>query len=281
MAAMCCDNDEQTYEHLIEEYIEQRYEGSPTPSEVSQVCRDYLDRVFPDDRVAHALTSSLFQLNFTTSVMNRESPSKAQTVGALLKAMALNSVARRHLRRAFKRGLFSVLPHPTQSPLSQPWDGIPNIQIPLSPENFRTGLLASGSIPLVLEGESSLPGSPPGHHFDGGLVDYHFEVETSCGPILFPHFAADPIPGWLDRFPPFRRITKSARDNLCVILPTSELLSRFQLGDYPGRQDFHRFSNDKRISLWRQAVQENRRLQDELTTCLEAGELLSVSEPLR
>ncbi|MCA9780738.1 MAG: alpha/beta hydrolase, partial [Candidatus Eremiobacteraeota bacterium] len=42
LAALAADDDGQTYRELIHEYIEQRYEGRPTPEEVSDVCRDYL-----------------------------------------------------------------------------------------------------------------------------------------------------------------------------------------------------------------------------------------------
>jgi len=280
LAALCCDDSANTYEELICEYVEQRYVGSPTPDEISQVCRDYLDRLFTSPRVETILSNPKLQLNFTTAIMDREHPSKGQTILALSKGWLLNTAARRLLGKTFKRGLFSVLPHPSTSPLQPYWDDIPNVEIALSRENFNRAILATGSIPLLLEGESAIPGAPEGHHLDGGLVDYHFEIETARGPVLYPHFSSDPVPGWMDRFFPFRRITQQARANLCLILPSAEQLSRYPLQDYPCREDFHRLSNEARIKAWRATVKENHRMERELTACLEAGELVEMSQPL-
>ena len=280
MAALSCDDNDQTYEHLLQEYIGQRYEGSPTAKEVSDVCRSYIHRVFTAERAEFALHNKRFQLNFTTAVMKRERPSKKRTALSVGLAFSLNAIARKHLARCYTRGLFSVLPHPANSPLDGGWDGLPTAQIALTPDNFQQGLMASGSIPLVLEGESSIQGGPRGHHLDGGLVDYHFELESANGPILYPHFAADPIPGWMDRFPPKRRISARAREQLCIVMPSEELLSKYPTGDFPCRHDFRRFSNDQRIKLWTQTAKLTEKLGKELSLCLESGDLVNNADRL-
>ena len=279
MAALTSDQDGSTYDELIEEYIGQRYEGKPTPQEVSAVCRGYLTRLFTEQRVGHSLQNSAFQLNFSTALMAYESPTKLQTLSTLAKATLFNAVDRRLLGRHFKRALFSVLPHPNGSPLETPFDSIPQVQVRLQEDNFVSGLLATGSIPTVLSGESAIPASVAGHHYDGGLLDYHFEIETR-GPILYPHFSDDPIPGWMDRFFPFRRISRRARDELCIVMPSKELLARFPMRDYPSRHDFKRLANDERIGHWRAAVKENELLEKELALCLDCGDLALVAEPL-
>lgn len=280
MAAISSDDNGNTYEHLLKEYVEQRYTGSPTPQEVSDVCRGYIGRVFHLERVRHALANSRFQLNFTTAMMKSERPSKTRTLLSLGLALTLNMVSRDRLRHCYRRGLFSVLPHPLDSPLDRGWDGLPTAQIELNELNFQQGLMASGSIPLVLEGESPVPGSPPGHHLDGGLLDYHFELSGNKAPVLYPHFSDDPIPGWLDRFPPKRKIGSGAKKHLCIIMPSRELLAEYPTGDFPNRHDFRRFSNDQRIKLWYKTAELHEKLERELTACLESGELLEVSEPL-
>lgn len=279
MAAMCCDQDGETYEQLIHEYIEQRFEGSPSPREVSEVCRRYIARLFTPARVKHALSNPNFQLNFTTALGPNEHPHQVSTLLRVLSSLVLNMFGRKHLARAYERATFSVLPHPTGSPLEGGWDDFPSHTVPLSEENFQRGLMASGSIPLVLEGESSIPHSPIGHHLDGGLIDYHFEVEQ-IGPILYPHFDEDPIPGWMDRFPPYRRISRQARDQLCLLLPSQQTLDRFPTGTYPCRQDFQGYPNDARIKLWRQTVEQSQALETELKLCLESGDLVNIAEPL-
>lgn len=277
MAALAADQSGETYEHLIDEYIEQRYSGKPTAEEISAVCRAYLARLFGPERIESALSHPTFQLNFTTALMSRESPTVYNTVATLAWATLLNILDRRLIGHGFKRAVFSRLPHPEHSPLANPWDSIPSVTVPLTRQNFLPGIMATGSIPMVLAGESAIDGSPPGHHYDGGLLDYHFEVEAS-GPILYPHFSADPIPGWMDRFFPYRRISREARSHLCIILPTDQMLTRYPLRDYPSRHDFKRYPNEERISYWRDTVKENQLLERELMVCLEAGDLVRVSE---
>lgn len=277
---MTADDDGSAYEELIHEYVEQTYEGRPTPFEVSQTCRDYLARVFTQERVRHSLTLSKFQLNFTTALMASERPRSATTALALGKALLLNGVNRRHLGRVFKRAHFSVLPHPGKSPLRNAWDGIPTVEVELTKANFHQGLTASGSIPMVLEGESAVAGSPPGHHFDGGLVDYHFEIENANSPILYPHFSTDPIPGWLDRFFPYRKVKPLSREWLCLLVPSAEMIARFALQEFPDRRHFEKLSTTERKRAWRQTSQETEKMEAELALCLDCGELLKWSEPL-
>jgi hypothetical protein len=279
LAALAADQNGETYEDLIQEYIEQRFVGKPAPEEVSAVCRDYLARLFHPTRIQSALSHPTFQLNFTTALLSRESPTKYNTVASLVLASLFNAVDRRLLGLSFQRAVFSSLPHPDGSPLAESWDAIPSVTVPLSPQNFIPGILATGSIPTVLAGESAIAGSVPGHHYDGGLVDYHFEIEAP-GPILYPHFSADPVPGWLDRFPPYRKISREARSQLCIVMPSDEMLSRYPTGSYPSRHHFKRFSNDERIPKWRQTVKENQLLEKELSLCLETGDLARIAEPL-
>lgn len=279
LAAMCCDQTGETYEQLIDEYIEQRFEGSPSPCEVSEVCRRYLGRLFTTERIQQALTNQTFQLNFTTAFGPTEHPHHLSTLVRVLASLVLNMLGRKHLARAYKRATFSVLPHPVGSPLEGGWDEFPTLAVDLSEQNFLRGLMASGSIPLVLEGESAVPHSPPGHHLDGGLIDYHFEIERE-GPILYPHFDDNPIPGWMDKFPPYRRISQAAREHLCLILPSQATLNRYPTGTYPCRQDFHTFPNDARVKLWRRTTEQSQCLEKELTLCLESGDLPKIGERL-
>lgn len=278
MAAWASDDDGDCYDQLIEEYIEQRYVGSPTPEQVSDVCRNYIARLFHHKRAGFAIAHPKLQLNFTTALLALENPSAGQTVRSLLRAVGSNFFGRDRLSKTFTRGLFSSLPHPSNSSLIGGWDDIETFEVSLTVENFQRGLLATGSIPTVLQGESAIKGSPPGHHLDGGIIDYHFELKSPSGPILYPHFSDNPVPGWLDRFPPNRRLSAEAKQHLCLLLPSKQFLSRFPTGDFPNRHDFRRFSNDDRIKLWRQTVELSNLVEKELLHCLEADDLTRISE---
>lgn len=278
VAALASDTTLEAYSELEHAYIEQRYEGKPTPEFVSSTCREYLSRIFTPERRSHALKKSTLQVNLTTTIMPGGTPSSKKLFSSLLASVALNSLDRRLLGRVFHRGLFVGGEVDTQWPLGQ-FDQIPTRRIELNSQNFVQALLASGSIPMVLAGESNIPLAGPGHHYDGGVLDYHFELEH-VGPILYPHFSDDLIPGWLDRFFPRRRLTRKARAQLVLILPSQEMIRRYPDACFPGREDFEKLSNDERIARWRTVQKENQKLEKELTACLEAGELLTVSEPL-
>ena len=278
---MACDNSGEAYDELEHEYIHQRFVGKPTPEAVSQKCESYLQRVFTPERLNFALESSPFHANFTTAIFPREFPKPRHVFTSLLGLPILNAIDRNLMRAVFQRGLFSAGPHPAHSPLKvhPSWDNYPTRQVTLTPRNFVPALLASGSIPFVLAGVSAIPGAGPGHHVDGGLLDYHFEVETD-GPVLYPHFSHDPLPGWMDRFPPFRRLSQRARSQLCLIVPSQEQLAKYPGNFYPGRVDFQRLSNDERIRRWSITAEQNQEMERELTTCLEADDLVNISEPL-
>lgn len=278
IAALASDATLQAYHELEHAYIEQRYEGKPSPEFVSATCRAYLSEIFNLERRTFALEQSLFQVNLTTTIFPSGTPTRGRLLGALAASVALNSLDRRMLGRIFERGLFVGGKTDQNWPLHQ-FDVLPTRRIDLTSENFVQALLASGSIPLVLSGESRIPNAGTGHHYDGGVLDYHFELEH-VGPIIYPHFSDDPVPGWLDRFFPKRRITRRARSQLVLLLPSPELLSRYPGACFPGREDFERLSNEERISRWRAVQRENEKLEKELTACLEAEDLLAVSEPV-
>lgn len=282
LAALAADEGGKTYDELEQAYIGQCYHGQPSPKTVSQTCRAYLEALFTPTRIDYALRSSIFQLNLTTTIVAQANPSRAEIITRLMALAFLNACSRRLMGLMTKRGLFIAGHAPLDSPLSldPSWDRLPTRPIALNRENFVGSLLASGSIPLVLQGECHLPGAGLGHHLDGGLIDYHFQVEHAQGPILYPHFSAELIPGWFDRFPPRRRITRQARDWLCLILPTPEQIARYPDARLPGREDFSKLTNTERIRRWEAIVRCNNDLERELTACLDAEDLLTFAQPL-
>ncbi len=279
VAAMACDTTGDTYEELIEAYITQCYSGKPSQRQVSDTCRAYLEQVFTPGRIDFALNNPKFETRFTTAIFPDQHSGRLLLLTKLILALTLNAVDRRLLSKVFRRGLFVADHSRLNTDFQQrSWDHIATQMVALESKNFLIGLLASGSIPFVLEGECDIPGAGPGLHLDGGLIDYHFEVEDR-GPILYPHFSEEPIPGWLDRFPPHRRISRQARENLCLILPSLEMISKFPGQGFPVRQDFEHLSNEVRMKRWRQTAEACEPMERELQACLDAGELLDVAQP--
>ena len=50
--------------------------------------------------------------------------------------------------------------------------------VDLSEQNVASALLASGAIPYLFEGVSDVPGGPRGAYWDGGIIDYHFDLQA-------------------------------------------------------------------------------------------------------
>ena len=70
------------------------------------------------------------------------------------------------------------------------------------------------------------------------------------------------MPGWLDKSLPWRRATGPWLDNVVLVSPSREYLSRLPGGKLPDRGDFKRFVADPaaRMAAWRTAIGESARL---------------------
>ena len=83
-------------------------------------------------------------------------------------------------------------------------DDFPTEHRALTDESLRPALLASASIPLVLEGVRI---AGVGMLRDGGIIDYHPHLDFGAGEglVLYPHFYPHVVPGWFDKRLGWRR----------------------------------------------------------------------------
>ena len=66
---------------------------------------------------------------------------------------------------------------------------LPTQHVLLTKDNLRQAVLASGSIPMVLNPVENIAGAGRGLYYDGGVTDYHFDLSFSdSGLVLYPHF---------------------------------------------------------------------------------------------
>jgi hypothetical protein len=110
-------------------------------------------------------------------------------------AAAANLASRRFLRWFFRQTLFA---DPRGCPPFAAAFRPPGSPCRLTPSNLRPALLASGSIPLVMEGVRDIAGAAPGVYRDGGAVDYHLDVPFGLGGrgiVLFPAGSTSTCPG--------------------------------------------------------------------------------------
>ncbi|HEX8441658.1 patatin-like phospholipase family protein [Archangium sp.] len=267
-------------ERFAEAYIEQRYPPKPSAELVSTTSRSILDTLLGPDAEERLLQHPWARLHVLTSrcrgLMASEQP-PVQMLGLALGALG-NLVSRRTLGLQMERVIFHTAGD------ASPFVGLadlPSVHLPLTRENLRPALLASGSIPLVLSGVR-IPGAGPGIHRDGGVLDYHLDLEFGPGEglVLYPHFYPYVVPGWFDKSLRWRRAGPRNFRRALLISPSPELVARLPHGKIPDRDDFVRLSDAERVRAWRQVLAEGERMGDELRELLASGKLAERLQPL-
>ncbi len=183
-----------------------------------------------------------------------------QATGMVLAGLS-NALNRNLLQSWFQRVVFSCRGY---EDLDFEFEDFGTLHVPLSADNARAALLASGSIPFLMPGERNIAGAPPGHYWDGGIVDYHFDFSNHRGKglVLYPHFRADVTPGWFDKFLPWRKTDPSLLDRVVMVCPSPEYLSRLPRGKIPDRNDFAKMSESERIEYWTRSLKASIELGD-------------------
>src|SRR5690606_26120976 len=152
----------------------------------------------------------------------------------------------------------------------------PSRCLPLDLANLRHALLASGSIPMVMQGVRDIPGAGVGTYRDGGLLDYHLDLPYRGDDlVLYPHFTDKVVPGWFDKALPWRRGDATRLQNVLLVTPSPQYLAALPYGKLPDRNDFKRFMGDAqaRKRYWYKAIAESQRLGDELLELIASGRL--------
>ena len=264
-------------------YIEQRYQGRPTPAEVSAEGARIQNAYFPDEAAAEVLDHPTFRLNIMT-VRGRGLLAQENKAGLLLGvglAALANALDRKLLRLFFQRTVFH---DPRQDPPFGILADLPADLVRLTPDNLPRALLASGSIPLVMDGVGGIPGAPPGRYRDGGVTDYHLDLpwQTPGRLVLFVHYQRRIVPGWFDKRLKSRRPRPERLNNLIQICPSPRFTADLPLGRIPDRRDFDVFfgRDEERIACWRQTVDMCRALEEEFLNAVESGQIREYIRPI-
>ncbi|HCK4788070.1 TPA: patatin-like phospholipase family protein, partial [Pseudomonas aeruginosa] len=179
---------------LGELYTRQRFPKGVSIAEVSRKCAAMLDDLLAGQD-ARILDNPLYRLNVVVvkSHGRLAHDHKASLGLGLSSVIRDNLIGRRHLHRHFER---VILHDARQAPPLAALTDFPSRYLHLDGGNLRQALLASGSIPMVMEGVRNLPGAGPGTYRDGGLLDYHLDLPyEDRGVVLYPHFTDKVIPG--------------------------------------------------------------------------------------
>jgi hypothetical protein len=280
-AAACLPDPAEGIRQLGELYTSQRFPKGITVAEISSRCAAMLDDLL-GGRFTEVLDNPHYHLNVMVvrSLGLLQHDSRGRLGLGLGGVIGANLFGRRHLKRYFER---VILHDPRCQPLLGALEDFPSSHVPLSQQNLRQALLASGSIPMVMEAVRDIPGASAGVYRDGGLLDYHLDLPYQApGVVLYPHFVDRVVPGWFDKTLPWRRGCPEQLKDVLLVAPSREYLAALPYGKLPDRKDFTRFLNDDqaRERYWRKAMDESRRLGDEFIELVDTGRLADRLEPL-
>ncbi len=288
-AAVCRSDPREALKALTKAYSEQKYPKKVDAKFVSAYARDLTDSLF-DGREEQLLSNPHYQLNVLVvrgkGILHREARGRTHA-GFALAALA-NAVGRPHLRHFLDRVWFYADRQNTGIGLpaddGQSIDRFHTHYVKLTAANFGDALIASGSIPLVLQGVPQIADAPPGTFWDGGIIDYHLHLpyHRTPGLVLYPHFTDKIVPGWLDKMLPWRKAQGPWLDNMILLSPTREYLDSLPHRKLPDRNDFKRFIDDYdgRLRYWQRAMAESARLRDEFAALVASGRIADEVLPL-
>ncbi|MFM2422950.1 MAG: hypothetical protein RL291_1480, partial [Pseudomonadota bacterium] len=289
MAAACRADPVAALAELAEDYVTQTYPRKPGKQPVA---RD-ITRVFGatlDERLGANATEILshprFRLHVVTSRGRRLLARENRIITPLgyAAAFAANIANRRAMAGLLERVVFS---DPRET-LPVRLDDYRTETVALTAQNLSRSVLASCSIPFWLEAVHDIPDAPRGAYWDGGITDYHLHLDYARldgglkgGLVLYPHFQATVVPGWLDKALKHRHGATSRLDNVVLLVPNADWVKAVMpRGKLPDRGDFKLYGEaiPQRMSDWRRAIQEAERLADDFARLVEQPSI--VAKPL-
>jgi hypothetical protein len=186
-------------------------------------------------------------------------------------------VNRRALATHFRRLIFHSAG--SETPFAHLSD-LPTVHAELTVANLRDALLASGSIPLLMEGVR-IPGAGRGVYWDGGVVDYHLDIDfgTGAGIVLYPHFYDHIVPGWFDKSLPWRRAGAGNFRRALLVAPSPAFVRSLPAGRIPDRRDFYRLPPETRMRQWQEVLDASEQLGTELRELITSGDIASRVRP--
>ena len=267
---------------LAESYSTTTYSSDkPTPKEITEKAIDLLKVMVDEEGKQQVLSNERFKAHLIVAkcLGATRFESKFRQLSGLAMSAAANTVSRKNLSRLYTRYVFST--PGSDFTIHDPYH-LPTQYHELTQGNIHDALLASGSIPVVIEGVTNIEGAPQGMYRDGGIIDYHFDL--SFGPdkglVLYPHFYNKPIPGWFDKGLKGRVPHRSSYDNVVMLVPSSTFVANLPYSKIPDRKDFEVLDANTRIKYWQTVLKETDRLGEYFMNSVADGSLVNNIKPL-
>ena len=260
-----------------EAYIRhQVYTKQPGTREVTDVLTRCLDHLLGPTGADEIVQHATVRVHIITAEAHGAAASDKRLVLAMAMALAAaaNLFSRRSLALQVHRTIFHACGH--ESPFRHLRD-LPTVHRTLTRENVRAALLASGAIPLLLEGVR-IPDTP-GVHWDGGVTDYHLDLDydggedSGDGLVLFPHFYDHIVPGWFDKPLPWRRAGARNVSRMLLVAPSAAFVAQLPGGKLPDRKDFYTLTDDQRFERWERVNTMTSVLGEELHELIATGRI--------
>lgn len=282
LACLGLDDPLAAIDRLASLYSTQTYSSSrPDRHEVSEEARRLLHRVLGDDGPRQIADNAVVRVNIIADRARGLLGSERQaplSVGLAACALA-NAFSRRTLGWFFERTVFHSR-HGRDELMS--FDDLPTRRVALTADNVPRALMASGSIPLIMEGVSGIPGARRGVYRDGGITDYHLDLryDELDGLVLYPHFYAGLTPGWFDKLLRWRCVDPSHFDNVVLVTPSAQFVASLPYGKIPDRKDFEVLDEQRRIDYWTAVLAASRQLGEDFINLVEHGRGIGEVRPL-
>lgn len=271
------------FERFLDAYLSYSWSPDHSPARITSDTFRVLQALMGRKGVGDILAHPFMRLNIMTVRSKRPVDSEhplALKLGMTAAAVS-NAVHRPSLGLLFERALFEDSRNEASFCRL---DELPHQRIALSEDNLEMALLASSSIPTILEGVRDIAGAPPGTYRDGGITDYHLNLpylEDLNGLVFYPHFTDRIIPGWFDKFLPWRKADEANLSRMLVVCPSPEMLDRLPHKKIPDRKDFVNMPDEDRLAYWRIVLSETEHMADDFHDVIEGDRIAERLEPLR
>lgn len=266
---------------LAERYSHTVYSDKPDAKEITLKGLELLDYVLGDSGIDEIINNPIIRAHFVVARctgLTRFETKPVQMAGLLASAGA-NAVSRKWLGRFYQRFFFCS--PDSQLQVIDP-AGMPSHFVPLNKNNLAQALMASGSIPIVIEGMEDINGAPKGMYRDGGIIDYHFDLTfgPEKGLVLYPHFYKKPIPGWFDKSLKHRKPHPSSYENVVMLVPSDDFIASLPHGKIPDRKDFESMPAEQRIGYWQEVISRSDELGEAFKALQDSDNLASLIKPI-
>jgi len=271
-------------ERLAHYYSNEQYSEKPTVDEISDKAGLLLNKVLGKSGAKEISENSVIHSHFIVAKakgLNSSEHKFLQLLG-LLSAATLNAVSQKTINHFFQRYVFYSNPTTNQSDSSYfNYQHQDTRYIPINQNNIHQVLMASGAIPLVLRGIKDIDGADPGIYRDGGIIDYHLDINFGQqGLILYPHFFPIIKPGWFDKKLSYRNATPINFERVIMVTPSPSFVSQLPYGKISDRSDFTNLDTNTRIKYWQTILSESEKLAEDFSNLVENSEGLDKIIPI-